>query len=158
MKKMEKTILAASLALMVAISTVSQAEADSPKLSAQQILKIKQAANQGDTQAQYNLGFMYYEGEGVPQDYAKAVEWYQKAANQGNTQAQYNLGFMYYKGEVGVDISQENEEICWLRSLQGRPETADFYKAKQWFKKSCDNGLEKGCQSYLSLVKRMQER
>ncbi len=111
----------------------------------------QKAANQGDADAQFNLGVMYYEGEGAPQDYAKALQWYQKAANQGDAQAQYNLGFMYYKGEVGVDISQENEEIRWLRSLQGRPETADFYKAKQWFKKSCDNGLEKGCDAYREL-------
>jgi len=33
-------------------------------------------AEQGDAQAQYNLGVMYDTGEGVPQDYALAVKWY----------------------------------------------------------------------------------
>ncbi|KAF8920469.1 hypothetical protein BGZ58_004354, partial [Dissophora ornata] len=50
------------------------------------------AANQGNASAQYNLGFMYEHGKGVPQDYSKAMEWYLKAANQGHASAQPNLG------------------------------------------------------------------
>jgi uncharacterized protein len=42
---------------------------------------------------------MYYNGEGVPQDYKAAVKWYRKAAEQGDASAQYNLGLMYYNGE-----------------------------------------------------------
>ena len=42
---------------------------------------------------------MYYNSEGVPQDYIKAAELFQKAANQGYAAAQYNLGVMYYNGE-----------------------------------------------------------
>ena len=48
--------------------------------------------------AQYSLGLMYDEGQGVPQDYAEAVKWYRKAAEQGHARAQNNLGAMYYKG------------------------------------------------------------
>ena len=43
-----------------------------------------QKAAQGDAEAQYNLGLMYDKGEGVPEDDAEAVRWYQKAAAQGN--------------------------------------------------------------------------
>ena len=56
-------------------------------------------AEQGDAFAQFFLGFMYLEGQGVPQDYAQAMEWYRKAAAQGNTLAQVSLGFMYDKGQ-----------------------------------------------------------
>ena len=52
-------------------------------------------ALKGDTGAQFNLGDMYDNGEGVRQDYKKAFEWYEKAATQGVVDAQYNLGFMY---------------------------------------------------------------
>ena len=38
---------------------------------------------------------MYEKGQGVDQDYIKAVEWYQRAAEQGVADAQYNLGNMY---------------------------------------------------------------
>ncbi len=50
------------------------------------------AADQGDADAQLNLGFMYDHGEGVPQNYAEAVRWYRMAADQGNAIAQHNLG------------------------------------------------------------------
>ena len=45
---------------------------------------FRRAADQRDTDAQYNLGNMYREGEGVPQDDTEAVKWYRCAADQGN--------------------------------------------------------------------------
>jgi TPR repeat protein len=39
-------------------------------------------AEQGRAVAQHNLGFMYANGQGVPQDYAAAVKWWRKAAAQ----------------------------------------------------------------------------
>ncbi len=39
--------------------------------------------NQGHAIAQSYLGFMYDNGQGVPQDYAEAAKWYRKAAEQG---------------------------------------------------------------------------
>ena len=59
----------------------------------------KPLAEAGDADAQYNLGVMYDNGEGVPQDYAEAVKWYRLAAEQGYAKAQTNLGFMYEKGQ-----------------------------------------------------------
>ena len=56
-------------------------------------------AEQGDADAQYNLGLMYEQGWGVSQDYRTAVKWYTLAAGQGDAVAQYNLGFMYYYGD-----------------------------------------------------------
>ncbi|MEN8206420.1 MAG: tetratricopeptide repeat protein [Pseudomonadota bacterium] len=58
-------------------------------------------AEQGNAGAQLNLGYMYDNGYGVPQDYRKAVKWYRRAAEQGNDRAQYNLGLMY-DGGYGV--------------------------------------------------------
>jgi len=55
-------------------------------------------AEQGNADAQFNLGVGYKKGEGVPQDYAEAVKWYRLAAEQG-AKAQFNLGVGYYKGE-----------------------------------------------------------
>ena len=49
--------------------------------------------------AQYNLGVMYANGVGVPQDDKTAVKWYTLAAEQGHASAQYNLGVMYRKGQ-----------------------------------------------------------
>jgi uncharacterized protein len=40
---------------------------------------IRPLADQGNASAQYYLGSMYYNGHGVPQDYAEAVRWYPRA-------------------------------------------------------------------------------
>jgi TPR repeat protein len=79
------------------------------------------AAKQGDAKAQGNLGFMYDNGEGVPQDYAEAVKWYRMAAEQGDASAQYNLALMYASGE-------------------GLPQ--DYATAHMWFNISSAKGHE----------------
>jgi len=70
-------------------------------------------AEQGDAQAQYNLGVMYDKGRGVPQDYKEAVKWYRLAAEQGVREAQYNLGNKYSKGQ-GVPQDYK-EAVKWYR-------------------------------------------
>ena len=56
-------------------------------------------AEQGQAGAQYNLGLIYANGKGVPQDYAEAIKWYRLAAEQGHVEAQYDLGRIYAEGE-----------------------------------------------------------
>ena len=57
-------------------------------------------AEQGDAKAQYILGRMYENGQGVPQDYKEAVKWYRRSAEQGHSKAQFNLALRYANGEV----------------------------------------------------------
>ena len=52
------------------------------------VTDIRKAAEQGNADAQFNLGLMYFEGEEVSQDDAEAVEWWRKAAEQGLAAAQ----------------------------------------------------------------------
>lgn len=87
-------------------------------------------AEKGDAGAQYNLGLMYYTGEGVPQDYAEAVKWYTKAAEQGYADAQNNLGAMYVNG-------------------QGVPQ--NYAQALKWITKAAEQGVA-GAQSNLGLM------
>ncbi|MCX8627214.1 sel1 repeat family protein, partial [Gilliamella sp. B3976] len=49
--------------------------------------------------AQYNLGLMYDEGDGVDVNKEKAIYWYTKAAEQGGREAQNNLGALYQQGD-----------------------------------------------------------
>ena len=56
-------------------------------------------AEQGIASAQYSLGFMYQNGQGVLQNYKAVVKWYTLAAEQGFARAQHNLGFMYDNGQ-----------------------------------------------------------
>lgn len=71
-------------------------------------------AGQGDAKAQFSLGFMYHNGEGVLQDYAEAAKWYRKAAEQGDTIAQYKIGLMYKHG-LGVPQQDYAEAVKWFR-------------------------------------------
>jgi hypothetical protein len=54
----------------------------------------------------YNLGTLYYRGEGVTQDYKQAADWYRKAAQIGHVDAQKNLAGMYWEGK-GIEKSAQ---------------------------------------------------
>ncbi len=62
-------------------------------------------AQAGDANRQYQMGRMYFYGDGMPQDSEQAVEWWQKAAAQGNYDAQVSLVCAYRTGE-GVEKNQ----------------------------------------------------
>ena len=49
----------------------------------QDVEEIRKKADQGLAGAQFNLGLMYDNGEGVPEDYVKAYAWINLAAAQG---------------------------------------------------------------------------
>ena len=69
-------------------------------------------AEQGNANAQVNLGAMYYLGYGVAQDYAEAVKWNRLAASQGNLTAQSNLGAMY---ALGLGVAKDDVRAhMWL--------------------------------------------
>jgi uncharacterized protein len=54
-------------------------------------------ADHGLAIAQFNVGLMYDNGQGVPKDEAEAIKWYRLAADQGRADAQYQLGHWYYR-------------------------------------------------------------
>ena len=81
--------------------------------------EVQRWADQGNVDAQYILGEMYFFGNGVPQDYAKAREWFEKAAAQGHAGAQFALGAIYDRG-------------------QGVPK--DYVTARKWFEQSAAQG------------------
>ena len=83
-------------------------------------------AEQGDADAQSNLGVMYDNGYGVPHDYAEAVRWWRLAAEQGHVSAQFNLVVMYSNGRgVPQDYA---EAVRWLRvaAEQGQADAQYF--------------------------------
>ena len=73
---------------------------------AETINEWRQAAEQGDADAQYNLGIFYSQDDSVDKDMTEAVKWFRKAAELGHVEAQFNLALCYAKGE-GVDKDTE---------------------------------------------------
>ena len=59
----------------------------------------RKAAEQGDSEAQFNLGCLYVDGNGVSRDLKQAVAWYRRAAKQNHAPSQLSLGILYGRGE-----------------------------------------------------------
>ena len=87
------------IGLLAAILFQSPSKGFSETPSPEQITELRKTATQGNADAQCNLGLMYYNGEGVPQNKAEAIRWYRLSAKQGLVQAQNNLGLMYSEGQ-----------------------------------------------------------
>ena len=115
------------------------------------------AAENGDAEAQYNVGVCYSNGYGVEQDASKAVEWYKKSAEQGYVYAQYNLGICYFSGkglekdydkafemmEKAADQGLANAQVvvaqCYLYGLGVNQNSA---KADEWIEKAVEQGID----------------
>ena len=61
--------------------------------------EFRPLAEQGNSDAQFSLGYMYDNGHGVLEDDVEAVRWYRLAAEQGKVYAQFNIGVMYATGK-----------------------------------------------------------
>lgn len=90
-------------------------------------------ADQGDAVAQYNLGLLYLDGHGVPQNVAEAANWFRRAAEQDYTQAQHNLGAMYGSGQgVKRDYVQAYKwlNLCAAKGNSGCASQRDLIAKK----------------------------
>jgi TPR repeat protein len=70
------------------------------------------AAQQGDADAEYNLGQLYRLGQGVQTSYLTAQSHYIKAAEKNHPLAELQLGTMFYSGKLGPD--HEQDAFYWL--------------------------------------------
>lgn len=113
------------------------------------------AADQGQVDAQFNLGGNI-NSEGVSQDdFTQAAVWYRKAAEQGDAVAQYNLGVLYHQGN-GVP-QDDTQALAWWRKAAEHGDAAarnnlgrlyydghgvlqDYTQAALWWRKAAEQG------------------
>src|SRR5438270_5655094 len=118
--------------------------------------RIRQAAKDGDSFAQFELGFSYDYGAWVEQDFQKAAEFYAKAAKQGHGTAKQNLLLQHIGGqakiyrpatvfsklkdraESGDRDAQNNLGLCFQF---GYGTKQDYSQAMIWFRHSADSGV-----------------
>ncbi len=74
--------------------------------------RLRQAADQGNAEAQFQLGRLYESGLGVPKSHRRAMEYWKLAAEQNHALAQYGLGWLYFYGE-GV-MTDFKEGCYWM--------------------------------------------
>lgn len=70
-------------------------------------------AEKGQALAEYILGLMYANGQGMPESYTEGLKWLQKAAEQGEAKAQFSVGVIYFKG-YGM-AANPAEAFKWYR-------------------------------------------
>ena len=103
----------------------AQQAAKPAPLSQSDLAQLQVKAEAGDATAQGVLGQAYRDGNGVPQNDALAVKWFQKAADQGDATAENNLGIMYRMGE-GV-VRDKEEAVRWYeKAAKGGSSQAMF--------------------------------
>lgn len=120
--------------------------------------EIRPLADEGDSNAQFQLAMLYYRGRGVAQDYAKSRLWWEKAAVQGHRVAQYNLGILYHEGRGVPQDYDQARQWCekaaahgyadaqfqlalWYAKGEGVPQ--DDGTARQWWVKAAAQGHAK---------------
>jgi len=92
--------------------------------------RLEQAA-EGDVEAQYAVGDMYYKGRGTYVDHEKAYIWFRRSAALGHRKAEFKLGYMYLKGiGVGQDSTRAFELL--RSSAAKRYAPAQFYLAQMY--------------------------
>lgn len=77
------------------------------------------AADRGDATAQFRLGDLYDNGDGVRHDKKLALKFYALAAAQGHTSAEYNVGSMYENGD-GVASRDTDKARFWFERAAGK--------------------------------------
>ncbi|MBA2268975.1 MAG: SEL1-like repeat protein [Chthoniobacterales bacterium] len=127
---------------------------------------LAEAAENGDSEAQYNLGMMYLTGLGVPQDDGTGFRWIRKAAEHNHAEAEFILGLMFDEGRA--TSKDEGEAAKWYRKAAdqnepraqhqlarayalGRGVTQDLREAARWYKLAAQQGLV-DAQSSLALL------
>jgi TPR repeat protein len=134
-----------SIAAAMAADTLEDAVAAYRRANYATALRIyRSMADQGLAIAQFNVGLMYDNGQGVSKDEVQAMKWYRLAADQGRSDAQYQLGHLYYK----QDNYAEAAKWFHLAADQGRADAQsnlgsmyaegegvpqDFVQALMWF-------------------------
>jgi TPR repeat protein len=116
-------------------------------------------AQQGDVEAQVDLGAMYFAGHGVAQDFREAAKWFRAAAQQGNVGGQTNLGILYATGSgvpqddvraymwFSLAASQNSAGAVRYRDHVAQRMTADLLQVAQDAAARCKASSYKDCGS-----------
>ena len=94
---------------------------------------FRQAAEQGHTKAEYEVGFCYAEGDGVAMDDYKAAKWFRKAAIKGHMEAQFELAeFLEY--EYYGDSYALKEAFGWYKKAADQGHLDSAFRVGKMYK------------------------
>ena len=87
---------------------------------------VRQAAEQGDAEAQYQFAEHCFWGTDMEEDEEEAAKWFRKAAEQGHARAQSQLGLCYCDG-MGVE-EDDAEAVKWWRKAAEQDDQFALYR------------------------------
>ena len=149
------------LSLVAVCATLNAAPVDDANAAysrgdyAQAFKIFRSLAAQGNADAQFRIGDLYYQGRGVAPNYQEAMKWFRLAAAQGHGSALNTIGVMYYKG---LGVTQDYQEAMkWYKLsaaqgdrfpqngigvmyYEGLGVTQNYQEAMKWFRISGDKG------------------
>ena len=154
------------LCLAIAVpATLAHAQPPSEQGRAS-VSELSAKAEAGDAEAQSNLGWAYYNGDGVGEDAVEAVKWFRLSAEQGHASGQNRLGVAYQYGkgvpkDVAVSLAwyrraadqgflQAQLNLAWTYN-NGLGVPRDYREAAVWYRKAAEQG-HAGAQSDLGVA------
>eukprot|EP01126_Amoeba_proteus_P045610 TRINITY_DN5118_c0_g1_i4.p1 TRINITY_DN5118_c0_g1~~TRINITY_DN5118_c0_g1_i4.p1 ORF type:complete len:737 (+),score=150.46 TRINITY_DN5118_c0_g1_i4:198-2408(+) len=139
----------------------------------ERVMWVQAAAEKGIPEGLFQLGKMYYGGDGVPQDYSEAVRLWKLAAQKGVPEAQFNLGVMY---DEGIGVKEDKAEAArryMIAAKQNSPHAQhnlgwmyytgqgveqDLMEAAKWFTLAVQNGEPRALESLQELQAYIQNQ
>lgn len=85
-----------------------------PEDVAAAVRELRPQAEQGNADAEFKLGSLYYQGLGLPQDYPEAIRWFTRSAEQRYRHAEATLGTIYAEGVQGVIPQDYPRALMWF--------------------------------------------
>ena len=85
---------------------------------------VRNRAEEGSAEAQFNYGRFCYEGSLVDQDHDQAAAWWLAAAKQGHVQARTRLGHLLRSG-LGFEIEDDAIVRWWFEYERSFAEAGD---------------------------------
>lgn len=93
--------------------------------------EFTKTARAGDQRAQYQLGLMYANGDGVPQDFAAAAKWFRLAADRGYASAREGLRFLASTGMVPAEAAKGTALYIQLATTASKAEAEQEWRRLQ---------------------------
>jgi TPR repeat protein len=141
-----------------------------PLIGGPAVGEVLKRAQAGEPNAQNELGLLYSEGQGLPQNYLEAKDWFKKAADQGHADAQVNLGTLYSLGR-GAPYS-DHMALFWFQKAaeqrnalafaklgmmyeRGRAVPQSLIEAHMWYNLSVAFGEKRAAESRDAIAKQM---
>jgi len=121
--------------------------------------QYQKAAQDGNISAMFELGNLYYNGEGIDRNHQTAMQWFTKAVQQGHVVAMYNLADLY---ENGIGVKHDYQKAMqWYTSaaeggykyafanigdlyFEGKGVGVNYKKALEWYQKAAAAGEANG--------------